>query len=65
MAEHKDDDALTKALGVAIALGALAVGVGAALANNERTRQMRAEMKQRLDELGRRVDDLSAEAQRR
>lgn len=64
MSEKRDDN-LQKALGLAVALGALAVGVAATVANNERTRQLREEMKVRLDDLGRRVDDLSGQAQQR
>jgi ElaB/YqjD/DUF883 family membrane-anchored ribosome-binding protein len=53
-----------KGLGVAVAVGALAVGVVAALMNQERARQIRADVQGQLDELGKRVDDLSSQAAR-
>lgn len=58
------EETLTRALGVMIALGALAVGAAAAVMNNERSKQMRDDMKLRVDELGKRVDDLSSQAKR-
>jgi ABC-type transporter Mla subunit MlaD len=58
------EDLLGKSLGVVVAIGALAVGIAAAAMNNERSRQMRDEVKTRLDVLGKRVDDLSAQANR-
>ena len=58
------EDLLAKGVGVAFAVGALAVGVAAAVANQERARQVRADVQTQLDELGRRVDDLSAQASR-
>lgn len=58
------EELFSKGLGVAIALGALAVGVAAAMMNNERSRQMREELRGRVDELGRKVEDLSAQADR-
>ena len=65
MAENKSDDFIGKGVGMIVALGALALGVAAAVMNNERTRQMRAELKERVDDLGRRVDDLSTQARHR
>ena len=65
MAENKSDDLIGKGIGMAVALGALALGVATALMNNERSRQMRAELQGRVDDLGRRVDDLSAQARHR
>ena len=67
MAEEKKtsfEDLFGKSIGLAIALGALAVGVAAAALNNERARQMRQEVQGRLDDLGKRVDELSAQATR-
>ncbi len=61
---RSNDDILAKAFGVAVAVGALAVGVASAVVNGERTRQMREEMRLRVDELGKRVDDLQVQAQR-
>lgn len=58
-------DGLSKGLSVAVALGALAVGVATAVVNNGRTKQTREELRQRVDELGMRVDELTAEAQKR
>jgi ElaB/YqjD/DUF883 family membrane-anchored ribosome-binding protein len=58
------EDLLGKGLGVAFAVGALAVGVAAALMNQEKARQIRAEVQSQLDDLGRRVDELSAQAAR-
>lgn len=58
-------DGLSKGLSVAVALGALAVGVATAVVNNGRTKQVREDLRQRLDELGKRVDELTAEAQKR
>jgi len=42
----------------------LAVGVAAAVFNQERARQIRADVQTQLDELGRRVDDLTSQATR-
>ena len=66
MAREKSsiEDLLTKGVGVAIAVGALAAGVAAAVANQERARQIRGDVQTQLDELSRRVDDLSAQATR-
>ena len=67
MADQKKvsfEDILSRSLGVAVAVGALAVGIAAAAMNSERSRQMREEVKTRLDVLGKRVDDLSAQANR-
>jgi ElaB/YqjD/DUF883 family membrane-anchored ribosome-binding protein len=58
------EDLFAKGLGVAVAVGALAVGVVAALMNQERARQIRADVQGQLDELGKRVDDLSSQAAR-
>jgi ElaB/YqjD/DUF883 family membrane-anchored ribosome-binding protein len=58
------EDLFTKGVGVAIAAGALAVGVAAAVANQERARQIRADVQSQIDDLSRRVDDLSAQATR-
>ncbi len=58
------EDLFSKGFGVAMALGALAVGIAAAALNTERTRQMREEVQSRLDDLGKRVDELSAQAAR-
>jgi ABC-type transporter Mla subunit MlaD len=58
------EDLFAKGVGVAIAVGALAAGLAAALMNQERARQIRADVQTQLDELGRRVDDLSAQAAR-
>jgi len=65
MAENKSDYLILKGLVLIVATGALALGVAAALMNNERSRQMREEFRGRIDDLGRRVDDLSAEARHR
>ncbi len=65
MAENKSDDLVGKGIGLVVAAGALAFGVAAALMNNERSRQMREEFRGRIDDLGRRVDDLSAGARHR
>jgi ElaB/YqjD/DUF883 family membrane-anchored ribosome-binding protein len=62
--KSSSEDLFAKGLGVAFAMGALAVGVAAALMNQERARQIRAEVQSQLDDLGRRVDDLSAQATR-
>lgn len=67
MAEEKKtsfEDLFTKSVGIAFALGALAFGVAAAALNNERARQIREEVEGRLNDLGKRVDDLSAQAAR-
>ena len=58
------EDLFGKGIGIVVALGALAVGVAAAILNNERTQQMRQEVQGRLDDLGKRVDELSAQAAR-
>lgn len=58
------EDLFAKSVGVAVAVGALAVGVAAAVLNQERARQMRAEVQGQIDELGKRIDDLSSRAAR-
>lgn len=58
------EELFTKGVGVAIAVGALAVGVAAAVANQERARQIRADVQSQLDDLSHRVDELSAQATR-
>ena len=60
--DNKEENIITRGFGFAVALGALAIGVAAAVANNERTKQLRSEVQGRVDELGRRIDDLSAQA---
>lgn len=57
--QKQDDDILSKGLGVLFGAAALAVGVGAAIINSERTRQMREELKVRVDDLSKRVDELT------
>src|SRR4051812_14470315 len=66
MAREKSstEELFTKGFGVAVAVGALAVGVAAAVFNQERARQIRADVQTQLDELGRRVDDLTSQATR-
>ena len=57
MSRQRPEDMVGRGLGVAVALGALALGVAAALMNSERTRQMRDDLRHRVDDLGRRVDE--------
>ncbi len=57
------EEILSRTLGIVIAAGALAVGVAAALMNNERTRQVQEELRARVDELGKQVSDLTTQAQ--
>ncbi|HET9494183.1 MAG TPA: hypothetical protein VFR15_08140, partial [Chloroflexia bacterium] len=64
MSRQRPEDIVGRGLGFAVALGALALGVAAALMNSERTRQMREELRGRVDDLGKRVDELSAQAGR-
>jgi len=56
------EDLFAKSIGVAFAVGALGLGVAAALMNQERARQVRAEIQVQLDELRQRIDELSAQA---
>lgn len=51
-----EKDPLTRGLGMAIAAGALAAGAVAAFLNNERTRQMRADLQRQIDDLTVRLD---------
>ena len=62
MADHnKGGDPLTRGLGVAIALGALAVGAAAAFLNSERNREMREDLQRQITDLSGRMDqELSA-----
>jgi len=49
-------DPLTRGLGVAIAVGALAAGAVAAFLNNERARQMRDDLQRQINDLSGRLD---------
>lgn len=53
---NKNSDPLSKGLGMAIALGALAVGAAAAFLNSERTRQMREDLQRQISDLSDRMD---------
>ncbi|MEO5950880.1 MAG: hypothetical protein ABIQ44_00250 [Chloroflexia bacterium] len=67
MADEKKtsiEDLFTKGVGIAFAVGALAFGIAAAALNNERSRQIREEVQGRMDDLGKRVDELSSQAAR-
>ncbi len=67
MADEKKtsfEDLFTKSVGIAFALGALAFGVAAAALNNDRARKIREEVQGRMDDLGKRVDELSSQAAR-
>jgi len=58
---NKRGDPLTRGLGVAIALGALAVGAAAAFLNSERNREMREDLQRQITDLSGRMDqELSA-----
>lgn len=53
---NRNNDPLTRGLGMAIALGALAVGAAAAFLNSERTRQMRQDLERQINDLSNRMD---------
>ncbi len=59
--QSRGGDPLTRALGIGIALGALAFGAVAAIMNSERTRQMRDDLERQIQDLNRKLETALAE----